>query len=175
MLADLDQQAPYRGAPQTVAVIKQAAIDAQMRPEVRMLTEEVCRYLPSKDTVSEALAIYNLVLDRTRYMRDPRTVELVKAPWVVVRQMMAGHVPNLDCDDMSSLICALLAISGAECRVVTVAFRDMFYNGVRQYSHVFAQAREPRTGAWITLDPVAGDKTREMQRRVVAAKVWPVA
>jgi hypothetical protein len=39
---------------------------------------------------------------------------------------------------------------------------------------VFAQAREPRTGAWITLDPVAGDKTKEMQRRVVAAKVWPV-
>jgi transglutaminase-like putative cysteine protease len=175
MLADLEQQVSYRGAPQTVAVIKKAAIDAQTRPEVRMLAEEVCRYLPSKDTVSEALAIYNLVLDRTRYMRDPRTVELVKAPWVIVRQMMAGHVPSVDCDDQSALICALLAITGAECRVVTVAFRDMFYEGRRQFSHVFAQAREPRTGAWITLDPVAGDKTREMQRRVVAAKFWPVA
>jgi len=284
-----------------------------------MLAEEVCRHLPSKDTVSEALAIYNLMLDRTRYMRDPRTIELVKAPWVVVQQMMAGHTPGLDCflegtllqrmdqnpvssgpgmrvpieriepgqyvwgykswsrvvavvprgirsvdqfilecrpdedpneadncfnvtpehqlylasgerilasqaepgmellhpngrprrislvargimespvwdiqtddhyvylpeadvtvsncDDLSATICAMLAITGAECRVATVAFKDMFYQGRRQYSHVFAQAKEPRTGSWITLDPVAGNKTEEMKRRVVAAKFWPV-
>lgn len=140
-----------------------------------MLAEEVCRHLPSKDTVSEALAFYNLMLNRTRYMRDPRGIELVKAPWVVVRQMLAGHTPNLDCDDLAATLCALLAISGAECRVATVAFKDMFYQGRRQYSHVFAQAREPRTGKWITLDPVAGNKTEEMMRRVVAAKFWPVA
>ena len=51
----------------------------------------------------------------------------------------------------------------------------MFYKGKRQYSHVFAQAREPNTGRWITLDPVAADRTKSMLRRVKAAKVWPVA
>lgn len=165
----------YRGAPQTVAAIKKSVIDAPRHPEVRMLAEEVTKYLPSKDTVSEALAFYNLVLDRTRYMRDPRTVEYVRAPWIIVDQIMAGHTPGLDCDDMTALLCALAAISGAECRAVTVAFRNMFFQGRRQYSHVFAQVREPRTGQWITIDPVAGDKTNEMKSRVVAAKFWPVA
>ena len=165
----------YRGAPQTVAVIKRAAVEAQTKPVVRLLAEEVTKHLPSKDTVSEALAFYNLVLDRTRYMRDPRGVELVRAPWIVVEQIMAGHTPGLDCDDLSALICGLATSTGAECRVVTVAFRNMFYQGRRQYSHVFPQIKEPRTGAWITVDPVAGDRTKEMRGRVVAAKFWPVA
>lgn len=164
----------YRGAPQTVAVIKDAVLKAQTKPVVRGLAEEVTKHLPSKDTISEALAFYNLVLDRTRYMRDPRSVELVRAPWIVIEQIMAGHRPGLDCDDSSALICALAAVSGAECRVVTVAFRNMFYQGRRQYSHVFPQIREPRTGTWITLDPVAAERTEEMKRRVVAAKFWPI-
>jgi hypothetical protein len=164
----------YRGAPQTIAVIKQAAIESQGKPVVRALAEEITKHLPSKDCVSEALAFYNLCLDRTRYMRDPRSVEYVRAPWVVVEQMMAGHTPGLDCDDLCSLICGLAAITGAECRAVTVAFRNMFFQGQRQYSHVFAQIREPRTGQWITVDPVAGDKTEEMKSRVVAAKFWPI-
>lgn len=166
---------PYRGAPQTVAVIKRAVIDSQGKPEVRLLAEEVTKHLPSKDTVSEALAFYNLTLDRTRYMRDPRNVELVRAPWIIVKQIMAGHTPGLDCDDMVSFICGLAASSGAECRAVTVAFRNMFYKNKRQYSHVFAQVREPRTGNWMTFDPVAGEKTKEMMSRVVAAKFWPIA
>jgi hypothetical protein len=165
----------YRGAPQTVAVIKHAAVQSQTKPGVRLLAEEVTKHLPSKDTVSEALAFYNLVLDRTRYMRDPRNVEYVRAPWIVVDQIMAGHTPGLDCDDMTALICALAAVTGAECRAVTVAFKHMHFRGRRQYSHVFAQIREPRTRKWITLDPVAGDKTEEMMSRVVAAKLWPVA
>lgn len=165
----------YRGAPQTVAVIKEAAVQAQTKPVVRALVEEITRYLPSKDTVSEAVAFYNLVLDKTRYMRDPRNVELVKAPWIVIEQIMSGQTPSLDCDDISALLCAMLATSGAQCRVATVAFQRMFYKGVQQYSHVYAQVREPRTGVWITLDPVAGNKTQEMQNRTVAVKYWPVA
>lgn len=165
----------YRGAPQTIAVIKRSAIEAQSKPAVRALAEEVTQHLPSKDTLSEALAFYNLALDRTRYMRDPRNVEYVRAPWIIAEQILAGRTPGLDCDDETALICGLAATSGAECRAVTVAFRNMFFRGQRQYSHVFAQVREPRTQCWITLDPVAGDKTDEMLSRVVAAKFWPIA
>jgi len=166
---------PYRGAPQTVEVIKESATRAQEKPIVRELAEEITRYLASKDTLSEALAFYHFILDRTRYMRDPRSVELVRAPWIVVEQIVEGRMPGLDCDDMTALLCALAAVSGAECRAVTVAFRNLFYRGRRQYSHVYTQIREPRTGAWIALDPVAGDKTDEMLGRVVACKFWPVA
>lgn len=166
---------PYRGAPQSVAAIKDGALKAQGHPIVRLLAEEVCRYLPSKDCTSEAMAFYYLVLDRCRYMRDPRTVELVRAPWLVVRDLMAGRTPSLDCDDSSSLLAAFCLASGAETRVVTVAYVNAFYRGQRQYSHVFCQCREPRTNQWITIDPVAGDKTNEMMSRAVAAKFWPIA
>jgi hypothetical protein len=64
---------------------------------------------------------------------------------------------------------------GCEVRFATVAFKDAFYNGQRQFSHVFCCVREPRSNRWIVLDPVAGENTKEMLKRVKAAKIWPVA
>ena len=166
---------PYHGAAQTIEVIRQAARQAQTKPIVRELVEQVTKDLVSKDVISEALAFYYLTLNRTRYMRDPRNVELVRAPWIVAADILADHTPGLDCDDMAAFLCALAATSGAECRVTTVAFREMFFRGERQFSHVFAQVKEPRTGVWITLDPVAAEKTAQMHRRITAAKHWPIA
>ena len=157
----------------TVAVIREAAIKSQNFYSVRKLVEDICQDIRSKDYVSEALAIFNHVCSHTRYMRDPRTVELVKAPYLYVEEIRAGRRASGDCDDLSALICAMLMMAGCECRVVTVAFRNQFFNGQRQYSHVFAQAKEPRTCRWITLDPVPV-RAEEMMRKVVAAKVWPV-
>ena len=165
----------YRGAPQTIEVMRRAALDSQSHLSVRELAEQVCGRLDSKDYTSEYLALYNLVLQRCRYMRDPRTVELVRAPYLVADEILRGGRPSLDCDDMSALLGALVLAVGGNVRYVTVAFRNAFYNGERQYSHVFAQALEPRTGLWIVLDPVAADKTGEMMGRIRAAAVWPVA
>lgn len=165
----------YRGAPQTVEFIKLGAIEAQAKPIVRYTVETVTRYLQSKDTVSEALALYYWFVDKTRYLRDPRTIELVRAPWILLEQINNGHIPGIDCDESTSALCALALASGAGTRAVTVAFQDMHYNGERQYSHVFCQVQEPRTGKWLTLDPVAGDRMAEMRGRVFAAKIWPIA
>ena len=165
---------PYRGAPQTIEVMRRAVRDAQGKLIVRQYAEAICRGLDSKDYLSEYLAIYYFVLGHTRYMRDPRTVELVRAPWIVLEEIAAGQRPNLDCDDLSVLIAALCMAVGGRVRFATVAFQNAFYKGVRQYSHVLAQASEPRTGRWITLDPVAAEKTRSMMRRVVAVAFWPV-
>jgi transglutaminase-like putative cysteine protease len=142
---------------------------------VRLLAEQLAGGLGSKDYLSEALAVYYFTLGNVRYMRDPRTVELVRAPHVVVQELSRGKTPSLDCDDMASLIAALLLAMGNEVRIVTVAFRHVFHRNNRQYSHVFVQAREPRTQQWITLDPVAAEKTVQMLGRVKAAKIWPVA
>lgn len=89
------------------------------------------------------------------------------------------YLPEADvtvsnCDDWTALELAGLLLMGADCRAVIVAFQHMFYKGERQYSHVFAQAKEPRTGKWITLDPVAGPNTAEMLQRVVAARAYPI-
>jgi hypothetical protein len=158
-----------------VGIIKRAALDSQQDYSLRELAEAITSGLPSKDYLGEYLAIYYWVLANTRYQRDPRTVELVRSPDVVARGVWAGQIPGLDCDDMTALICALVLSVGGQCRATTVAFRNMFHKGQRQYSHVFAQAKEPRANEWITLDPVAADKTEQMMNRVKAVKFWPVA
>jgi transglutaminase-like putative cysteine protease len=120
------------------------------------------------------LAFYHYVDAHCRYMRDPRTIEYVRAPHVVAKQLLDGERPQLDCDDLTALLCGLLAITGSRCRAATLAFQNLFYQGERQFSHVLAQAWEPRTGAWVTLDPVAGPRTRQMLQCAVAVKFWPI-
>lgn len=87
----------YRGAPQTVDVMRRAALEAQFTMPVREFCEDVCQGLQSKDYLSEYLAIYHAVLQRCRYMRDPRTVELVRAPYVIAGELLHGRVPQVDC------------------------------------------------------------------------------
>ncbi len=166
---------PYRGASQTVGIIISDALAAQNDYAVRELAEQICVGLPSKAYLDEYLAIYYFVLTHTRYMRDPRTVELVRKPSKIARQILEGRIPSLDCDDMASLLCALVLAVGGQAMVCTVAFRRMYYQGELQYSHVFAAGIEPNTNRSIILDPVAAHNTKQMLRRVKAAKIWPVA
>ncbi len=166
---------PYRGAPQTVGVIRRAALETQNHLSVRRLCEAFCKGVASKDYISEYLACLYGLEAHSRYMRDPRTVEFVKAPHVIADEILSGGVASLDCDDYSGMLSAMGLAMGGATRLVTVAFRPMFYEGRQQYSHVFAQAQEPRTGTWITLDPVAAENTGKMHRDLYAAKVWPVA
>ncbi len=164
----------YRGAPQTVGLIREAALRAQDNYAVRQLSEKICGQLRSKDYLSEIIAISNFVEANTRYMRDPVTVELVRDPGLVAAQILSGETPQLDCDDMSALIAALLLAAGCRVRLVTVAFKNMFFKGERQYSHIYVEGQEPRSGAWIAVDPVAGPNTPNMLSRGKAFKHWNV-
>lgn len=165
----------YRGAPQTIGVMRHAVLSSQHDLPVRAFAEEICQGIDSKDYVSECQALYFAVLSMCRYMRDPRTVELVRAPHIVCRELMAGKTPCLDCDDEATLLAALFTSVGAEAEFVTVAFRDMVYAGQRQYSHVMVRARDPRSKRWIVYDPVAAEKTAEMLGRARFAKCWGIA
>lgn len=170
----------YRGAPQTISVMRHAILSSQQDLSVRTLAEEICGGLRSKDYTSEYLALYQWVLGRCRYMRDPRTVELVRAPYIVCRDALAGKTPCLDCDDEACLLAALVLAVGGHAELVTVAFRSMVVidelgQPQRQYSHVFCRAQDPRSKQWIVLDPVAAEKTGEMLGRTKFAKVWAIA
>lgn len=173
--APVDVLGDFKGAPHTVALIKRYAIEAQRNSSVRQLAEEVVQGLGSKDFTSEILAIYYFTLSRTRYANDPRSIELVRKPSWVANKILAGSTPSLDCDDLVAFQAALLLSLGREVRAVTVAFRHAFYSGQRQYSHVYLQVKEPKSSAWITLDPVAAEKTGQMLGRVRALKIWPIA
>lgn len=180
---------PFRGAPHTVARIKQFALEAQGDYSLRLLAEDIIGRLQPKDFLSEIAAIYYWVLAHVRYANDPRTIELVRSSREVLPRIKAAVAalrqafaqpgtrwkPSLDCDDLTVLLAALFLSIGREVRVVTVAFRNAFFGGQRQYQHVYLQVREPRTMQWIILDPVAAESTAEMLRRVKAVKIWPVA
>lgn len=165
----------YHGAPQTIEVMRSSILDDANHFETRQLAEAVCEGLDSKDYTSEYMALYHCLLQRTRYMRDPRRTELVRAPWVISRQIMEGHRPSIDCDDMSNWLCAAIISVGGRVDLVTCAFQRLYYDGRIQHSHVFSRALEPRTKTWIVLDPVAAEKTPQMLRRIVDASTWPVA
>jgi hypothetical protein len=167
--------APFKGAPQTVALIKRYALEAQRDPSVRLLAEEIVSGLGSKDYVSEIAAVYYYVLNHTRYANDPRTVELVRRPARIVAELARGKTPSLDCDDLVVLQAALLLSLGREVRIVTIAFRKAMYRGQVQYSHVYLQAKEPRSSKWIVLDPVAAEETAAMLKKGQAIKIWPLA
>lgn len=181
-------QEPFRGARHTVENIRRLALKCQRHEPLRQLAEEIVGRLGSKDYLSEILAVYYWVLGNTRYANDPRNVELVRSPAVqldrlqrVTRQLIEtarGTVkwrPSLDCDDLTCLLVGLFLCLGREVQIVTVAFQDAFVRGERQYGHVYIRVREPRTGTWIVLDPVAAEDAANMLKRVKAAKIWPVA
>lgn len=164
----------YHGAPQTIDVMRKAVLDDANHFETRQLAEIVCEGLDSKDYTSEYHALYYFLLQRTRYMRDPRRTELVRAPWVVSKQILAGHRPSLDCDDMGTWLAAAVTSVGGRADFITCAFQLMYYDGLPQFSHVFTRALEPRTRCQIVLDPVAAENTPQMLRRIKIAESWPV-
>ena len=172
---NVDTIAPFKGAPHTVALIKRYALESQRSPIVRLTAEEIVSGLDSKDYLSEIEAIYNFVIGHVRYANDPRTIELVRRPELVLREIVAGKTPSLDCDDMVTLELALYLSLGRRVRIITVAFNHAFFRGKRQFSHVFMQVQEPRSKAWINIDPVAAEETGKMLTKVKALKIWEVA
>lgn len=162
---------PYSGSPQTIALMCKAALESQRHFAVRKYAESICSQLDSKDYISEYLAMYHAVLRDTRYMRDPLTIELVKAPYRVAEQILAGGRPSLDCDDSATFLAALCLAVGGKVEFATVAFEKM---PQQQYSHVFTRVQDQRTGRWIVLDPVAAERTPTMLRDIKAMKVWAV-
>ena len=153
---------PYRGTPQTVAHMRMLALAAQTMWPLRRLVESICGGISPKDYLSEYLALLCFVCSRVRYMRDPRTVELVKTPEATLRTGTG------DCDDMATLLAALLLLSGALVRFVVVGFRPA------HMTHVYVEAFEPKRNVWVALDPVAGPRTAEMLRRVRTARIYPI-
>lgn len=162
----------YNGAPQTIEVMSKAALDDHKNFATRRIAEAVCEQVDSKDYTSEYLALYYFLLQRTRYMRDPRRTELVRSPQIISEQILAGHRPSLDCDDLSVWLAAAILAVGGTARFATVAFNKARHAGQIQYSHVFVTALEPRSRSRIVLDPVAAEKTAEMLRRVKAGRLW---
>jgi transglutaminase-like putative cysteine protease len=137
-----------------VAFARQGEAD----PRLRALAERITSGIFSHDYLSEYAAILNWVRSNIRYSRDPRTIEQVKQPHAVL-QTKTG-----DCDDLAVLIAALVGQMGGQVRFVAGGFSRP--GGHRKLSHVWAEAFDPGTRAWVVLDPVPGRKVHNMLGRL---------
>lgn len=153
---------PLPTTPQTVHWMSHFARTGAKDQRIRGLARQIVRGIAPKDYLAEGLAIGRWVEVNIRYLRDTTSVELVQHPSHTI-DVGAG-----DCDDMCTLIGALLLSIGHRVAFVTVAF------GNGEMSHVFCQVLDQRSGNWVVIDPVAAPDVRGMLRRVRKYKIYPV-
>jgi len=172
----VDRHTPYTiqknpSLSDTVRVMQQFAREGAKDLEVLQLVKRICSTVQENDYNSEIYALYAWVCRNIRYMRDIHEVETVMIPRRIVEQRSG------DCDDMATLLAAMMMACGNPVRFLVVGFEK------DSPSHVFVQVRVPGasdisggagvTSSWVTLDPVAGARTIEMHGRVKQKWVYP--
>lgn len=91
-------------------------------------------------------AILQWLTRRFQFVRDPRGVELLKSPQVMLEEWERSGRATGDCDDAAILGAAVALASGYRVRWVLLGFRKS-----GPYGHVYAEARRPR-GPWVPFD-----------------------
>lgn len=140
---------------ETLVWMRRMAIDAQSEIKLRELAEEIIKGVHARDYVSEYAAILNWVRKNIRYVRDPVTIEQVQTPRATLESGTG------DCDDMATLISAMVGHIGGRTRFSAGAF-NRSPSGQPMLAHVWAEAFDPASGAWIALDPVPGRRVHQM-------------
>lgn len=102
------------------------------------------------DRKAEAQAIYLFVRDSCRFTRDPHKTEFLQSPPFLLREIInTGHCFG-DCDDITTLGCALMKSIG-----LPVGFRTISTDGQRLH-HVYGLVHLPAS-SWTPWD--ASQKT----------------
>lgn len=176
---------PYGGAAHSFEAMREMARQGEAHPAVRRWAIETTRGVTPKDYLSEVAALYYEIARTVRYVRDPRHTEFVEHPAVMLAQR-AG-----DCDDQAAglgtgakvlarqaaanvgLAMAAGAI-GNRVQFTAVGFKPPMRPGAQGLSHVFVRVRDPRSGEWAVVDPVAGPLTRKMIAKVQQMRVEDV-
>lgn len=160
---------PFGGPADTVRTM----IDAIVGPRgeqstlVRGVKDHIIRDVQPKDYLSEILAVRNFVHEKCKYSNDALGVEQVQDPERLCDQIIKYGKAVTDCDDIATLTGCLCRQLGREVEIVIVGF-----GREGSYSHVFVRVKEPKSGKWIVLDPVAGTDEASMLRRVTTHQIW---
>ena len=101
----------------------------------------VDKNVPAKDARAEIQAMFDLVKERTRYTWDPLQYDAFQTPRKTLELQTA------DCDDMVSLLGALLSSIGYRVRS-----RVVHTKGFDSWNHIYLMAQNPETSEWIPLD-----------------------
>ncbi len=160
---------PFRGPTDTVDTMIELILGdrGERSTLVRSVKDHIIRWVQPKDYLSEILAVRNWVHEKCKYSNDALGVEQVQDPQRQCEQIIKyGQVVD-DCDDIATLMGALMRQLGREVEIVIVGF-----GAVGSYSHVFIRVKEPKSGQWYVCDPVAGTDEASMLKRVTTYKIW---
>lgn len=114
-------------------------------PLIMTLTRRIVLPVQGEEWAAEAEAVLNFVRKTVRYTRDVRGVETVQDP-VTTLKFRTG-----DCDDMATLLAAMLESIGHPTRFVAIGFAP------NQFCHVYAETKVGNR--WIAME---------------ATKPWPL-
>jgi len=144
----------------TLAWMVRLTQDGLRDVEMRLFAEKLVLGLKPHDYLSEYAAVTNWVRTHIRYSRDPVHIEQVKTPRAVL------ETETGDCDDASVLVATLIGALGGKARFVAGAF-ERFPSGKPNFVHVWAEAYDPASKAWVVLDPVPGRNVSKMIHRLI--------
>jgi predicted transglutaminase-like cysteine proteinase len=155
----MDRNTPAQRLPRpslelVVRWMRKFALKGSNDLSILQAVKTICAGVQPGDYASEILAIYYWVCANIRYMRDPFDTEMVSEPDQILK------VRSGDCDDIATLLAAMLMAAGNRC-----SFRLAAFTSPPTPSHVFVVVHTP--AGVIVLDPVANRDTRKMLGRVV--------
>ena len=130
----------YPGVLQTLAKMRQLVKQCKTNPEIRQAATQAIFLTPEKNQLHEVDAIFRVVRDGIRYVRDVHDVETLSTPMIT----LAGRLG--DCDDQVMLLASMLESVGYPTRFVIEGYHDP-----RQYEHVYLQVWV--YDQWIAMDP----------------------
>jgi hypothetical protein len=135
----------------TVHNIKKIIMNAAFQPYVRRWAENIVYSIPQGDKFGEARAIYDFVVESIRYTKDPKGLEFIQTPDLLLRFIEADDIATGDCDDITTLGMALLKSIGFD-----VAVKITSYSHKRQFQHVYGLVYV--NGEWLAFDAIRPDK-----------------
>jgi hypothetical protein len=127
------------GAHHTLYLMRELIRSARTDPVILQAAHSIVYLTPEKDQLSEVKTLFEYVRDNIRYMRDVCGVETLCAPQMTLQRMIG------DCDDQTSLLCALFEAAGYPTRLIMAEY------GSGNFEHVYCQVLA--CDIWIDCDP----------------------
>ena len=130
----------FSGVQQTLRMMRQLVNQCKTNTQIRQAATNVIFLTPEKDEYSEAEALFNMVRDSIRYVKDVNDIETLSTPMTTLEGRLG------DCDDQTVLLASLLESVGYPTRFVIEG-----YTTPGEYEHVYMQALV--FGQFISMDP----------------------
>jgi len=153
------------GVADTVEAMTKIVLNAHEREATKQQAWEITRGLPGVAAKLEAL--FRWFRERIAFCRDPKTVERIQHPELLLFEIMNTGTACVDCDESATLAAALILGAGLKPVFVTVS-----ETAKGNFTHVYAGVRVP-DGRVIAFDPqetaAVGEEAPHKRR-----KVWDI-